>query len=609
MEERVGLLWHRWITGHSVPRHTEAAVNLADVDQSLGVLYRACGGDPGVRITHTSAMQHRGHRGWLQRIAGAGQRVHCACVDAEYLFLPPEMACFKTQALNLGVYRWLVALAAVTGELAHHNWLQGNCMGSQKILQQWPGLRRLYRRLVCAHIEQRGHLAHVPKRLMAAESALRKSLLTPVLTADWNEAQVLQLMSVPVWIYPHPGHDAGQIRRPEPPEKQAQSKTTQRVSGRHRSQRVAAEEQTHGLLSFRLESLFSWSEYVPMDRCSEDDEELNAQAVAEDLECISTSAGSSRNQVYMDLDQTPAPADEVAIKAEIRLPEWDARKAVLVPDYCALRCVPVHCTARQSTRLNEDLRRVVRQVRGQFQRIRHATLWHNRQTDGDAVDWAAYLEHRVDRIRGGYRTHDRLYRQKRPRRRDMSCLLLADLSLSTEAHLDNTTRVIDVIQDSLHVFAEALHSVGDSFALMGFCSLRRSDVRCALIKGFDEPLSDVVRDRIDALQPGHYTRMGAAIRYATMQLKTRANRHRVLLLLTDGKPNDLDIYESRYGLEDTRHAVLEARADGLVVFCISIDQGLSEYLPQVFGHRGFVQLRNAGTLPLKLPVLYRRLSA
>jgi nitric oxide reductase NorD protein len=198
--------------------------------------------------------------------------------------------------------------------------------------------------------------------------------------------------------------------------------------------------------------------------------------------------------------------------------------------------------------------------------------------------------------------------EQRPTRRDLACLLLADVSMSTDAHLDDQHRVIEVIGDSLLLFGEALSALGDDFALYGFSSLRRQQVRMQELKSFKQRYDDNTRGRIQALKPGYYTRMGAAIRQATVLLGACKQRRKLLLLVTDGKPNDLDLYEGRYGVEDTREAVLEARRQGLLPFCITIDSEAGDYLPYMFGANGYTQIRQPQQLPLRLPQLYRQLT-
>jgi nitric oxide reductase NorD protein len=185
---------------------------------------------------------------------------------------------------------------------------------------------------------------------------------------------------------------------------------------------------------------------------------------------------------------------------------------------------------------------------------------------------------------------------------------LADLSLSTDAYATPQAKVIDVIRDALFVFGEALHAVGDPFAVWGFSSVRRQHVRLQHLKSFDEPWNDASRARVGAIKPGYYTRMGAGIRHATLQLAGRPERRRLLMLLTDGKPNDLDVYEGRYGLEDTRQAIHEAHAAGLSPFCVTIDEKAHDYLPLLFGEQGYAMVHRPQDLIKQLTQAWATLS-
>jgi nitric oxide reductase NorD protein len=186
--------------------------------------------------------------------------------------------------------------------------------------------------------------------------------------------------------------------------------------------------------------------------------------------------------------------------------------------------------------------------------------------------------------------------------------VLADLSLSTDAWVSNEHRVIDVIRDSLMLFGEALSATGDAYAFYGFSSLKRSLVRFHEIKSFDTKLDSAVRGRIAAIKPGYYTRMGAAIRQATHLLERQPNNMRLLLILSDGKPHDMDLYEGRYGIEDTRHALADARRAGLKPFCVTVDREGAAYLPHMFGVNGYTVMRRPEDLPARLPQLYAQLT-
>jgi len=133
-------------------------------------------------------------------------------------------------------------------------------------------------------------------------------------------------------------------------------------------------------------------------------------------------------------------------------------------------------------------------------------------------------------------------------------------------------------------------------------------VRMQELKTFGERYGNDTRGRIQALKPGYYTRMGAAIRQATGLLGNVKHRRKLLLLVTDGKPNDLDLYEGRYGVEDTREAVLEARRQGVLPFCITIDREAGDYLPYMFGANGYTLIEDPRQLPFRLPQLYKQLT-
>ncbi len=169
--------------------------------------------------------------------------------------------------------------------------------------------------------------------------------------------------------------------------------------------------------------------------------------------------------------------------------------------------------------------------------------------------------------------------------------------------------MIDVIRDSLFLFAESLTATGDRFGMFGFSSRKRDPVRVHRLKDFDERYDAGVRGRIQLIKPGYYTRLGAGIRYATGRLAEQPAGRRLLLILTDGKPNDLDQYEGRYGIEDTRHAARAARRAGLQPFCVTIDQKGNDYLPHLFGSDGYVVIGDPADLPKRLPLLYARLTS
>jgi nitric oxide reductase NorD protein len=229
-----------------------------------------------------------------------------------------------------------------------------------------------------------------------------------------------------------------------------------------------------------------------------------------------------------------------------------------------------------------------------------------RQQDGSEVDLGAYVTAFADWRAGGY-GDDRLYSASRPARRDLAVAVLADVSDSTDAWVEGPLRIVDVEKEALVVLLEALDALGDRHAVLAFSGQGPRAVSVITVKGFDDPPGAVARGRIAALEPEGYTRVGAAIRHASALLSQVRARFRLLLLLSDGKPNDVDEYAGRYGIEDARQAVAEARLQGLVPFCLTVDREAPVYLSTIFGARGFAVLSRPSLLPGVLVDVFRSL--
>jgi len=362
------------------------------------------------------------------------------------------------------------------------------------------------------------------------------------------------------------------------------------------------------VLPFRAESLLSWADFIRVNRPVEEDDGADSRRMADSVDRLALVQDGQRvsARVKFDLDLPSAAEDDLALGPGHRLPEWDYRRRVLMPDWC--RVQPMLARHSVPTPLPPHLRGTARRLRAQLASLAPARRWQNAEQDGSEPDIDACVRAAADRAPGLPHATRGLYRAQTRRDRDLACLMLADLSLSTDAWVSDTQRVIDVIRDSLMVFAEALATTGDPFAIYGFSSLKRSLVRFHDIKHFDEPLGADVRGRIAALRPGYYTRLGAALRESTRRLAPRRAARRVLMLLSDGKPHDIDNYDGRHGIEDTRAAVLEARRAGVRPFCVTIDRDGAGYLAHVFGRDGYVVVRRPADLPARLPMLYAQLS-
>ncbi len=610
MEEQVGALWHRFVTRLAERRFPAARVELRQVERTLGILFRALGGDGGLQITSAEAVEHGARRTWQQRLAGNQGKAALAWRDDNYLRLPPAIDWLPLPELNRDLYLWLAALA-VGDRGEPEDWFRKNQRLTRRTLARYPGLTQRYRRLSEAHLALRPNPAKLPRAEAAAESALRQAIADPG-SRDRLPPCKRPPYPVPLWLHPSPPNPQPGACAPDPKAQSSRPKGAQRTLDqlRRQAERAAEPDSDRGLVSIRMENIFTWGEFVKVDRGSEDEEDLDrAEAVARDLDRLAVSRGGKRAAATLkfDLDLPAEAEDDLILSDGIRLPEWDWKQRRLQPEHCRIQ--PMLAADASPCALPPRLQRTAKRLRNQFQALAPARVWYGAQPDGQEVDLDAYLRFATGRAAGRGAGGDALYREMRAGARDLACLLLADLSLSTDTWIDDYQRVIDVIRDSLFLFAESLTATGDRFGVYGFSSRKRDPVRVHTLKEFDETYGPRVRGRIQAIKPGFYTRMGAGIRYAAELLKPQPASRRLLLLLSDGKPNDLDRYEGRYGIEDTRQAVIEARRCGLQPFCVTIDNKGSDYLPYLFGNGGYVVIRNPAELPKRLPLLYAQLTA
>lgn len=607
MEEHVGLWWHRWITRWADDRHAHASVSLQSMEKRIGVLYRAAGGDVAARVASASAATHAGPRAWLQRMAGSGQRAALPRLDPDVLALPPEVAVFPNRELNQDLYLWLAAMAAVfesTGD-----WLADNRAATARTLQRFAGLRVRHQRLVQAHLSQRPAIAQ-----MRASAAVAEMAVQAVLRGDDHvDASVQSTDVAPVWLWftVAPNGEGADVPRTAARASSQTSDNAPAAQSRTRRRAKAAtppDPRRALLLPSRVESIMTWSEHVKLDRATDDDEAPNALAAADDMDTLTVTPDRETlaSRVRFDLDLPSAAQDDQPLGEGVWMPEWDWRHQRLQADHCCLQ----YLTARDASAFVPPaaLRGTARQLRRRLEVLRAAPRWLHRCEQGDALDMDAWVRYQTEQRRDAPRQESApIFMQSVRAQRSLATLLLADLSLSTDAYASSQARVIDVIRDALYVFGEALAGTGDAFEMTGFSSIRRHQVRMHRLKSFDDRWGDAARARIGAIRPGYYTRLGAAVRGATQRLLQRPERQRLLIVLTDGKPNDLDVYEGRYGLEDTRHAVQEARQQGLLPFCITIDEKAHDYMPMLFGQQGYALVHRPQELVQRLTQIWLRL--
>ena len=628
LEETVGRAWHRLVGATaSYPLHAEHAVALAEMRGQIGVMFRALGGETGVAVAGAGARKSAHRLGWRQRIGLGHESLAHPGRDAATVFLPEQIALFPDRDLNAALYRWLAAWFATVPLAAIDEidplrrdllLLRRARATTAAVLARFPGLAGTYARLAAATAAARPQrplprnerevdqivlalLGAAPQRgdlwsAMTGEKALPERAppgYHPVLPCPlWGDCWIRDPESPPHGEDDVP-HDA-QAAAPDPRKRFA---TRERENGAKRDPFILN----------RFEKILAMAEMVNVDRPADDSEDEDARKAADDLEELSIGrrSGKPATKLKFDLDLPPEAVDPVRLDTGRLYPEWDYRTRAYLQDHCRVLTGDASETGESWTP-DQAMRRRIRLVRRQFEALRPRHELMRAQPDGHDLDIDALVRARCD-LRAGTGALDRVHLAMRPQGHDLAVTLLVDVSLSTDAWVDGY-RVLDVEKEALLVLAHGLAACGDHHSILTFTSRRRSWVRLETVKAFGEPISASIERRIGALKPGYYTRIGAAVRHAASELATQPQRKKLLIVLTDGKPNDVDHYEGRFAVEDTRKAVQEARRLGMAVFGVTIDAAAQSYFPTLFGNGGYAIVGNIQRLPAALPALYRQLT-
>lgn len=228
--------------------------------------------------------------------------------------------------------------------------------------------------------------------------------------------------------------------------------------------------------------------------------------------------------------------------------------------------------------------------------------------DGDEIDINAAIRSMID-IRMGMQPDPRIMMRSVRKVRDISVLVLLDLSESTNEKVSgHDYSVLDLTRQATVLLANAINKIGDPFAIHGFCSDGRHDVEYYRYKDFDQPYNEIPKARLAGMTGQLSTRMGAAMRHATHYLKLQKSAKKLLLVITDGEPADVDVRDPQYLRHDTKKAVEEAGRSGILTYCMSLDPRADQYVSRIFGERNYLVVDHVERLPEKLPVLYAGLT-
>ncbi|MCV6574258.1 MAG: VWA domain-containing protein [Cohaesibacter sp.] len=640
-EETVGAYWHDLIVkADAASQFPEAQVTFDQMVGRISLLFRALGGEQSIEFKAASAEKSRYRLSWLRRIGKVHDQVHRPVFDGTSLSLPLKIDTFPERYLNEDLYKWLAVFAVFLPDYHEPNTdpLQADLLAikaawqqTQTMLEEFPALKNLYWQLCTILLKQRPSYK-LPTMEQGVEEAIRALLGGPDPKSEIGREMLDMIKdparmsgsfpapkdykpyrAVPLWIdirqssYVKSRSADDQTHQPEADEGEERK---EREEGRHKATRRKSDnaEDRNSLLLARFEAILSWTEFLNINRRIEDDDEDNAKKAKDDMEELGLADVKQKpnTKLAFDLDMAPEDMERVKASGKVLYPEWDCRSSSYLPDYCSVLMDESDQEESEADFMSDPhIWRRVNAVKRQFEALRPKRAKVYRQLDGDDLDMEAAIRSWVD-LQATGESSDRVFIQSRSVARDLAVCTLMDVSRSTEAVVEGRS-IIDIEREALAALAYGLQATGDDHAIYTFSSLNHDKIFMRPCKQFDEKMSEQVIKRISALKPGHYTRLGAAIRHMTKVLEERPSQKRLMLVITDGKPNDLDHYEGRYGIEDTRKAVLEARRAGHSVFGVTVDSKARAYLPRIFGQNGYAIMSHPSRLTNALPMIYRHL--
>jgi nitric oxide reductase NorD protein len=291
-------------------------------------------------------------------------------------------------------------------------------------------------------------------------------------------------------------------------------------------------------------------------------------------------------------------------KGALLYPEWDLGRQHYRKNWCVMREKPVAPVFDDFPRATlEKHGGLIRHLRKAFEAMRDENRLLKRQEQGDDIDIDALVEALAD-SRDGREMSERLFTRQHRAERNIAVVFMVDMSGSTRGWINDAER------EALLLLCEALERLGYRYAIYGFSGITRKRCQLFRIKTFDDAYDDEVKARISGIRPQEYTRMGFAIRHLTQLLNTIEAKTKVLVTLSDGRPDDyFDAYRGTYGIEDTRMALLEAKRAGVRPFCITLDKEARDYLPHMYGAARYIILDDVAQLPLKVADIYRHITS
>jgi nitric oxide reductase NorD protein len=518
-------------------------------------------------------------------------------VSGKLLFLPERFALGKTPEQNSLFYLYRVAYLSIQMELGY-NWPDMTAkslnLSRQKAYQCSP---------------------HILSQLYLRYPAMKETFQTLLKDlAEVAKTETEQALAWGRWMGPDTVSGSIQAQTPEERARQQESEMTSRQAPAREQVEIESMDKS-AMQAYTLQHQFEKVETIEefqgtwRDADGSDELEAHADALNEvDLRKLTRSDDTAHSVLqaeFISNISVPDVADQPLTGRCISYDEWDTRKRQYRRDWCK---VYIKQQNQQDPaylkKTLENHRRVLQNMRRRFSMQFNSWQSVNRQTQGEEPDLEALVENFAD-LHAGRTPSEKIYLSKRKKRREVSLILLMDLSLSSDGYTGGY-RVLDVEKQSVILFSQLLSEWGDRFQIDGFASHTRNQCEYLTLKSFKESWAQTA-NRIGAVEPRGYTRIGPALRHATSLLENERSRSRWIVLLSDGKPNDYDRYEGQYGLADVRQAIHEARTKNVQVYGLAIESLARNYLPLMLGQGGYRILPQPALLPQALTDFYGRL--
>jgi nitric oxide reductase NorD protein len=357
------------------------------------------------------------------------------------------------------------------------------------------------------------------------------------------------------------------------------------------------------------------AEYVPAPKQVR--KHVTTMEMVNELDC--ELAGDDAQEIWVldqpfYLDQEGCTINELEGKEPVSEPyhyqEWDYSVQLHRPNWATV------LEKRQKKGDPQEIDRILTENKPVAARLRHiidalqpeGVQRFRRQEDGDEIDLNAAIRAMID-MRMGQTPDTRINIRIVRKVRDLAVLVLLDLSESTNEKLGGSEKpVIQLAREATSLLSWAIDRVGDPFAIHGFASDGRHDVQYYRFKDFDDHYGDEAKAKLAGMQGGLSTRMGAALRHAASFLLKQPEQKKLILLVSDGEPADIDVRDPQYLRHDTKKAVEELATRGVHTFCLTLDPNADDYVSRIFGIKNYMVVDHVNRLPERLPMLYAGLT-